>query len=571
MKIQAAIAGETLTRLSTQIRDLLRQSPALGEILTSLDSELADFQQRGFLSVAFVGEYSAGKSTIISALTHRRDIRISADVATDRATEYPWNGINVVDTPGLWTENPDHDRTTLDAIRRSDLLVFCLTYTLFDTITLANFQKLAFDENYQRKMLLVLNKMSAESGSDEEKIEAYTASLAESLQPRPLDAFPIFFIDALDYVDGTDRDDAELRQMSRMDSFISGINRFVADRGTMAKLDTPIRIAIGHLDMASDKVLRDEVADDAYAEIISRLGRTVDKNRNAMRATVEETLQTLRSSIGAIGRQLASEVDGELDLTGPAEAAQSKAQALAGAAQEKIQATVESTAASLAKDLGKELQSPLLTAFLKRLEQPSVDVDIRLSKSSTDIRSRVSQLNRVTTAISTPVNAALMKGGQSVAGLGLTAKTAANTALHKGVLSVGKAMGYKFKGWQAVNIAKNIGKGVAVLGAAVQIASIASEIHGEFQEEGNAKKLLEAKRDIINDFQNFASSNIEELREALISLEATLFNQTEAAITEARKEHEQTVAGGNVIIRSIIGLRQQLHELLALVGAGRAS
>jgi hypothetical protein len=87
------------------------------------------------LTVAFVGQYSAGKSTIISALTGRRDIHIDADIATDKTAPYDWNGIRVIDTPGLFTDRHDHDEITYEAIAKADLLVFCLTYMLFDTLT----------------------------------------------------------------------------------------------------------------------------------------------------------------------------------------------------------------------------------------------------------------------------------------------------------------------------------------------------------------------------------------------------------------------------------------------------
>jgi hypothetical protein len=135
-------------------------------IVDALNKDLAEYRARGLLTVAFVGEYTAGKSTIISALTGRRDIAISADIATDRTTEYEWNGTHVIDTPGLFTERRDHDAITYDAIRRADLVAFCLTHQLFDSITVENFKKLAFDDGYRPKMLLVVNKMSAEAGHE---------------------------------------------------------------------------------------------------------------------------------------------------------------------------------------------------------------------------------------------------------------------------------------------------------------------------------------------------------------------------------------------------------------------
>lgn len=67
----------------------------LAAIREKLHEELDKHRQQGFLTVAFVGQYSAGKSTIISALTGRRDLRIGADITTDKTASYDWNRIIV--------------------------------------------------------------------------------------------------------------------------------------------------------------------------------------------------------------------------------------------------------------------------------------------------------------------------------------------------------------------------------------------------------------------------------------------------------------------------------------------
>ena len=52
-----------------------------------------------------------------------------ADIATDKTSSYDWNGIKIIDTPGLFTDRQDHDAITYDAIDKADLLVFSLTYS----------------------------------------------------------------------------------------------------------------------------------------------------------------------------------------------------------------------------------------------------------------------------------------------------------------------------------------------------------------------------------------------------------------------------------------------------------
>ncbi len=114
---------------------------------------------------------------------------------------------------------------------------------LFDSVTVENFKKLAYDQGYRWKMMLVINKMSDEAGEDEEKIANYRHSLAEALKPYQLEEFPVCFIDAKDYCEGIDEADDFLLEISRFPTFINALNKFVDSRAALARFDTPVRIA----------------------------------------------------------------------------------------------------------------------------------------------------------------------------------------------------------------------------------------------------------------------------------------------------------------------------------------
>ena len=165
-QFNAAAIGEQFQTTCNKFDHLLSQNQdeKLLAIKQKFHQNLETYKEDGVLSVAFIGQYSAGKSTIISALTGNRDIKIDADIATDKTTSYDWNGIKIIDTPGLFTDRQDHDAITYDAIDKADLLVFSLTYMLFDSVTVENFKKLAYEKGYAWKMMLVVNKMSDEAG-----------------------------------------------------------------------------------------------------------------------------------------------------------------------------------------------------------------------------------------------------------------------------------------------------------------------------------------------------------------------------------------------------------------------
>ena len=114
---------------------LSRGEPSLLAVANSLEEQRQASRNRPLLSLAFSGQYSAGKSTIISALTGDKNIRISADVATDEVKAYPWRDIELWDTPGLYAERADHTAKAELAQREADLIVYCLTTNLFDNIS----------------------------------------------------------------------------------------------------------------------------------------------------------------------------------------------------------------------------------------------------------------------------------------------------------------------------------------------------------------------------------------------------------------------------------------------------
>ena len=91
-----------------QLQSFLRSrgEPALQAAADALEGHRRTSRDRPLLSIALSGQYSAGKSTIISALTGDKSIRISADVATEEVKAYRWRDIE------LWIR-PDCTRTGL--------------------------------------------------------------------------------------------------------------------------------------------------------------------------------------------------------------------------------------------------------------------------------------------------------------------------------------------------------------------------------------------------------------------------------------------------------------------------
>ena len=130
---------------------------ALADAGVSHDAE-GDKSDR--VRIVFAGQYSAGKSSIIKMLTGDDTIATGAKITTQETHTYEWNGLEIVDTPGVHTSlRPDHDEISYKAIAAADILVFVITNELFDSYMADHFRRLAIDKDKAGEMILVVNKM----------------------------------------------------------------------------------------------------------------------------------------------------------------------------------------------------------------------------------------------------------------------------------------------------------------------------------------------------------------------------------------------------------------------------
>lgn len=96
------ITTELAGRIDHARADIIRIYKANGhdseaeELMKELDRAAADKTIR----VVFIGQYTAGKSTIISALTGNNEIVIDSNIATSQTSDYSWGGVVLQILPG---------------------------------------------------------------------------------------------------------------------------------------------------------------------------------------------------------------------------------------------------------------------------------------------------------------------------------------------------------------------------------------------------------------------------------------------------------------------------------------
>ena len=232
-------AGETLEILERARQALLEsQQGDVWGLVNRLPGP--DGGQERPITLAFAGQYSAGKSTILRALTGLEDIATGAGITTAETRTLDWNGVQVVDTPGIHTSlRPDHDTISYEAISQADLLVFVITNELFDSHIGDHFRRLAIDREKGHETILVVNKMDRTAdGNTPEIRETITDALREPLAPFTPEYLSITFTAAQDALEAEKEEDDEIAGMLRKDgniqALVLNLNRLISEKGLTA-------------------------------------------------------------------------------------------------------------------------------------------------------------------------------------------------------------------------------------------------------------------------------------------------------------------------------------------------
>lgn len=537
-----AVYQERLSRLEAKTRALLKETNNT-ELTRKMDSELAGLQDRKELRLAFVGQYSSGKSTIISALTGRKDIKIDANVATDSVSEYKWNNIVLMDTPGILAGKVEsHDESTKAALKECDLIFYVLTSQLFDDVLFNNFIDLAYNQHFADKMFIVVNKMGMESGEFDQLVDNYTVSLEKTFSERgyELKNFPIAFIDAADYMDGLDENDNEFVQLSNFEHFIDMLNVFVARKGMIEKqFDTPVRVFQSYLkDIAVTAV--DKTLSDFFNQFEQKLRHSLSDLKRDTRNDLSSFASMAMSKVISLSNDIGG-ID-ENDWKYRQEALNSELQSIISNTSAKIEDTINSNYERLMNDVndfcGKDSLVKYSGEIDRKLASPNISIEEQKNLSMQKKALNLLKQGGVQIGNMAP-NVTKLAGGIS---------QASGSALHKMVLDVGHFFGKSFGPWQAVRWASNIAK-VAKFGIPVVSAGI--EIWMQFREDSKENKRLEqiksSKNQFVSTYQAEVNKVVEHFEKYLSQvfdnynnkLEETDRSKTE--LIEASKKNDITI------------------------------
>lgn len=494
--INYAVIQKKLKSLKDKTEVLLQET-GNDDLKRKMNSELEMVNERRELRLAFVGQYSSGKSTIISALTGRKDIVIDANVATDTVTEYRWNNVVLMDTPGILAGKVEsHDQRTKDALRECDLIFYVLTSQLFDNVVFNNFIDLAYNQHFADKMFLAVNKMGMEAGDFSELVDNYSISLSNIFRDRgyELTDFPIAFFDAYDYIEGETENDLEFIRMSNFEHFIDMLNSFVSAKGLLKKqFDTPARIIYSFLKNIEVSSI-DKTLSDFYTQYENKLSHS----QISLKRDVYQQLSDFNSSAMNEVINLSSEI-GQLD-EGEWKIKQNqmnnRLMSIINETSLKIEDVVNQNFAELMNQVNEFGSKDALIQYDKSLEERinSPTISIEEKKSLVSQRKGLELLKKGGSAVGNMApNVNSVFGGIS---------GASGSTLHEIVLNVGHFFGKSFKPWEAVRWASNIAK-VAKFGIPVVTAGIDiwMQYRENKKEDQRISQIKESKNLFITEYQ----------------------------------------------------------------------
>ena len=484
----------------------------------SIGRNLPDSDSKDAISLAFAGQYSAGKSTIISALTGRDDIAIGAGITTDQTSEFDWNGVTVIDTPGIHTSlRPDHDEITYRSISQSDLLVFVITNELFDNHVADHFRKLAIDLEKGYETILVVNKMGrAAAGNTPAAREVISEDLRRPLAPFTPEDLRITFTDAASVLEARAETDAEiadiLTEQANVGELIANLNDLIRHKGLQARHTTKLYA----VDQALQEAMALEKTDDPDADALSMI---YGQNIQAIREAQFQLTVAADNAINEAATQVALDAGEFAEIYYPGVSPEK-----IDDASERMDAGIQSVREQLMARLDREAEA-IMPAMNQRLVQ--IHESHRFQAAENNIRTRSSAQASTRLLSITATNAKRLGdiGRQMAANPAAAGATGlarfSGSAAHGAVLNVGHMMGHSFRPWEAVKLARGIGAAGTVLSVSGIALGIGLQIWQDRQEEKQNQEFQRARQAIRADYAKVVKDIEEEARGVLAEFIAT--------------------------------------------------
>lgn len=509
----------------------------------------------GAIKLVFVGQYSSGKSSIIKMLSGI-DTDIGAAITTQEAKSYDWNGMEIIDTPGIHTKlRPDHDAIAYDEISHAALLVFVVTNEGFSDDIGKHFRKLAIEQKRASNMVLVVNKMDrTEGGNSTAQQQILLPDIRQVIEPYKPEDLYLSFLSTQSYEESLAEKDEKIRQELLEESgratFIKNLNDFVRAKKVTSRLQRPLYTLKDSLEKALGTSANiDAKTLDSTEELAKRLLRILDNAETDCMDKIEDLAQNCQIEIKKAGREAARFLDearSEEDVKEALDVAVEKAQKSTDVCQKAITEAIKDMTDKITKETKKEMDSPFAQEVIE-LENRPLDLSDTTFKNNLACIKREEGLDADTAFGMTGTT---LSWGATQTGLA----EISGSLLNDGIKKLGKTLG--------IEIAQLGGTFAKFLNGAFAVGGVLFALYtlytSEEKQRKNAQELNAAKNKIREKFTDEANATYENLLKVARKTIQELLKKGRTPLNEKLQEVKE--------LRSLQEMRKE--KLSSLLDAG---
>ena len=550
--------------------DLLTEGMSRGDIRQKMNEIQVLNEASIDCTIAFIGGFNSGKTTLINLLTEN-NFSVTAKPETTIQQEVEWEGFTLIDTPGFGSGQTDHDKTAKDAIARATLTVYILTPEGLIESAAKRLRNFINQYRLDHELMLVTNKIDTVDFRD----NVFRSQLQQLMTPHSIDQFRPVFLSSKDEEDARDENlDSDsrnyLRKRSRFDTFITELDTFIRQRQEQAQLHQPIT---GLINTIEGIKLKNDYSDAIRScQDEQRTLKNLQKRAHRMHTNFETELNGIKEktcgTIFSIFDKLPE--DPETFLKEQCDQFSDNLSQVIGDYSNRIDTELVTPLPQFGgwDDLGDE--DCFTDGFFKHLgDIPGGKGKFKLDFD--DIKPLMGDIKKfLGPLLKAGIDIVLKDQKPAKAILGAKDPLAAlgkakPEALHKMVLGIGNFVGFKFKPWGALGVAKSLIKVAPrlilfanCLGVGLDILSMlqrqkAKEAEKDFKEKVRCE-LDRVVSEIVNNFEvqvtkpiiEICSQGVEAYDQALKQLNVQENEQKRLCI-----QMEQILADCNQLSRDI--------------------
>ncbi|GAB3852680.1 GTPase [Dactylosporangium cerinum] len=524
-----ALAGIVSATHDARDRLVAVLTSAAHDELRALATDVPTADAADRVTVVFVGQYSAGKSSLIKCLTGL-DIEIGADIATKRATPYPWQGHLIVDTPGVRTrEHEAHDRITEEALRGADAVVFVATAEGFDDVAADYFTLLRQRLRTLSQLLLVVNKSAAE-GSDPAQVEGHLREVLGEV----FDLIPVVRTDARSWLQAEDFPQPEQRRRtSGIRELADSLDETVRARGAHLRLATPLRELAAYGRDAID-TMSVAAGGDPLLSQLDEVAGAIAEQRQQMTESVTRAAEGAKAFVASKLVELGPDID------------EDQLSAVAAEAQKQFDSVLDADAERTSENVGSALEwyvpKPRSEELAVSEQQPSAVPAWPVIRQQ--------------------ILSGLQSIGRDFGGAGARPGGVGNTVVKR----IWHGVGRKFGPWGAVKAAEGTAKAARALGPALVIGETAFGFWQEYRGAQRARQQADRSRGWRPTALQIAEEMVDPWAASARAAVTERCDQQDAVIARQRLGVLAKQASGDRDIAALIAVHERLLELLMQLG-----